>query len=266
MSQLANGVPGNYTIGGLQFNFWERSSTSTPTLVVDDITGQDITVAGDVTTEATIGSTVFLTGTDDGIGTGAYTVSASVFNVSDTVITVTETIPASTLNGYLSLGYGSLQTFGNIVTGSFSSDITFLDHFSSKTGTRLKDRSIVQEIAVSINLTVDEPTASLLNYFVLGSLSGTGAQRSINPYSALEREGAGRLYAVSDTGNEFYWDISRCSVKPDGEFSYNDEDWSEFSFIVDVLPNTGAPNALYGSLVHVGVGTDLTPPTFTSGP
>lgn len=154
---------------------------------------------------------------------------------------------------------GSELDFGNIVTGSFSSDITFLDHFSAKSGTRLKDRSLVQEISIVINLTSDEPTEEMLNLFMLG---GAVASHVFAPYTKTERTGSGKLYGVSDTGNEFTWEIWKCVVKPDGDFTYSDQDWSQFSFQVDVLDDSstvGHETSPFGQVTHAGTGTNLTP-------
>lgn len=163
----------------------------------------------------------------------------------------TENYTIGGLRFYFTPSGGSELYFGNVVTGSFSSDITFLDHFTAKTGTRVKDRSIVQEIAVTVNLTVDEPTQELMNYFMLG---GTITAGVFAPYTNLERNGSARLFGVSDTGNQWLWEIPKCTLKPDGEFSYNDQDWSQFSFIVEVLDNSSAtPTTPYGEVTHSGV-------------
>jgi len=147
-------------------------------------------------------------------------------------------------------GPGELY-FGNIVTGSFNSDITFLDHFTAKTGTRVKDRSVVQEIAVVVSLTVDEPTVELMNFFMLGGDVTLGV---FAPFTNLERNGSARVFGVSDTGNQWLWNIPKCTLKPDGDFSYNDQDWSSFSFTVEVLDDSSTtPASPYGTVTHDGV-------------
>lgn len=154
---------------------------------------------------------------------------------------------------------GTELDFGNIVSGSFSSDISFLDHFTAKSGTRLKDRSLVQEISISINLTSDEPSEELLNLFTLG---GTITTHVWAPYTKTERKGSARFLGVSDTGNEFEWEIWKCVVKPDGEFTYNSEDWSQFSFIVDILDDSATPAhaaSPFGTITHAGTGSNLAP-------
>lgn len=144
---------------------------------------------------------------------------------------------------------GTELYFGNVVTGSFSSDINFLDHFTAQTGQRVKDRSIVQEITVTVALTVDEPTEELMSLFMLGSAPATN---SFTPYTELERRGTSRMYGVSTTGNSWEWQIPLCTVQPDGEFSFNDQDWSQFSFNVEILADLSTPAAPYGTVTHHG--------------
>ena len=161
---------------------------------------------------------------------------------------------------------GSELYFGNVVTGSFSSDINFLDHFTAQTGFRVKDRSLVQEITVTIALAVDEPTEELMSLFMLGSDPDAN---TFTPYTDLERRGASRIYGVSTTGNSWEWQIPLCTIQPDGEFSYNDQDWSQFSFNVEVLADiTNNEASPYGIVTHHGTdaGNIWTPPTPTPTP
>lgn len=152
---------------------------------------------------------------------------------------------------------GTELYFGNVVTGGFTSDITFLDHYTAKSGSRVKDRSVVQEIEVTISLTCDEPTVELMNYFMLGGDITAGTPDTFSPYTDLEKNGSGRLFGVSDTGNEFGWDFTDATLKPDGDFSYNDQDWSQFSFTCEVLADDTVPASPYGVLSHYGVGEDI---------
>jgi len=134
------------------------------------------------------------------------------------------------------------EGFGNIVTGAISSDISYLDHFSAMTGANVKDRSLVQEISISIALTLDEPTEALMQRFMLSDNVGL-------VYSNLEIAGAAVLHGLSTTGNEWSWAIPSCTLKPEGDFTYNADDWSQFQLNVDVLyDDVGG----YGTLTHTG--------------
>lgn len=135
------------------------------------------------------------------------------------------------------------ENFGNIVTGAISSDITYLDHFSAITGKNVKDRSLVQEISVTISLTLDEPTEALMRRFMLADNAG-------KVFDNLEITGAAVCHGVSTTGNQWSWDIPLCTLKPEGDFTFNSDDWSQFQLLVEVLSDSTEG---YGILTHTGV-------------
>ena len=262
MSHVALGNPDNYTIGGLRFYFSEDISGSTPVAIVaaDNTPGSStVSLAGDLTATYGVGSRFTITGDSDNNGT--YDVASSSFDATNTVVVLVQDLSGTTGDGDVTLTRGSELYLGNVVTGSYTSDLSFLDHFTAKAGTRSKDRSIVQEISVSINLTLDEPNVDNMNLFMLGGtvtdVAGSPASKRFAPYTKTERSGGARLAGVSDTGNEWVWTVLTCSVKPDGDFSFDDQDWSQFNFIVDVLSDSTNPTTPFGFVDHYGVGENI---------
>ena len=61
--------------------------------------------------------------------------------------------------------FAGYRDVGNIVDASNEQTVDILDHFTSKSGTRRKDRSLVREIEDDIILTLDEPNAENLRLF-----------------------------------------------------------------------------------------------------
>lgn len=75
------------------------------------------------------------------------------------------------------------------------------------------------------------------------------------PLSQTDRPGRAWVTFASDTGNEFIWKIGQCSLAPNGEFTYNDQDWSTFPMTLSVESDgTSYP---YGRIYHAGVGAGL---------
>ncbi len=87
--------------------------------------------------------------------------------------------------------------------------------------------------------------------------AGAITSRQWAPFIQSERTGGARMAGVSDTGNEWVWTIRECTFQPDGEFSYNDQDWSQFSFSVEVLSDSDNPTQPYGFVDHYGVDEDI---------
>lgn len=267
MTNIALGNAENYTLGGMRFYFQENVSGHTPVAITEiNFASDTVTVEADLSELLAPGGRIRIAGGTgaNAANNGTHVVTSVVYTSPNTVVGVESDLedPDGGDLGTLEIVRGSELYLGNVVTGSFSSDITFLDHFTAKTGTRMKDRSVVQEINITISLELDEPNIEGMNLFMLGGSvteeAGTPASRRFAPYMNTERTGGARLAGVSDTGNEWVWTIPRATLKPEGDFTYNDEDWSSFSFEVEVLADSDMyPNSPYGLVDHYGVGEDI---------
>lgn len=64
--------------------------------------------------------------------------------------------------------YNGFIDLGNVVENEAEQDVTTLEHFTSKSGTRRKDRELVSEISDEITLTLDEPNIDNVRIFMRG--------------------------------------------------------------------------------------------------
>lgn len=242
-------------------------------------------------------------------------------------------------NEIISTQYQGYLYLGNCVTGGLTPTVDNLDHFSAKSGTRLKDRRVTRQISMAFNITLDEPNAANMNLFMFGAgITDVAAvpstvvnnetavirtnQSILIPYKAptaitvkkgattlvldtdytitdvlgyksikrisssvavLEgdvvtlgytyarpafrqfkpatrplREGKALIQGVSDIGNEWEYFIDYCSLAPNGDFTYNDQDWSQFQFTLEILDNsTAQASTPFGTMVHHGVGQNI---------
>jgi hypothetical protein len=84
------------------------------------------------------------------------------------------------------------------------------------------------------------------------------AHKLIKPTSNTEIKGMVRLFGVSDTGNEFIYRIDNAQITPNGDFTFNKDDWSTFQLVINVLDNSeNAPSSPFGEFEHYGIGTDF---------
>jgi hypothetical protein len=267
MTQVALGNPENYTIGGIRFYFNKDVTGQTPIVItaVDEV-GMTFTVAGDESFELGYGAKFTVTGSTGGDNDGDYISLGAVYDsvgVETTVTVAGPLVAEAAPTGSITITRLGELYLGNVVTGNFNSDITYLDHFTAKTGSRKKDRSIPQEIAIQLNLTLDEPNVDAMNYFMLGGTVADNTYETLNvrtfkPYTEVVKDGGCRMAGVSDTGNEWIWEVPNCTFKPDGEFTFNDQDWSQFSFIVELLDDSANDATTpYGDLYHFGVDQDI---------
>lgn len=236
--------------------------------------------------------------------------------------------------------YQGYLYLGNVVTGGLTPTIDNLDHFTAKSGKRLKDRRVVREVSMAFNFTLDEPNVSAMNLFMFGAaisdvvaapavavaaapfvasdnepftiphkgastivvsdstptvavlgidytvvdvlgykqikriststvlIAGEActvaysyaqpAAKSFKPATRTLREGRALVQGVSDIGNEFEYAIPKCSLAPSGDFTFNDQDWSQFQFSLEILDNSAVDVATpFGTITHHGTGQDI---------
>ena len=72
--------------------------------------------------------------------------------------------------------YEGFRDMGNVVDDSQEQDTEELDHFSAKTGTRLRDRSLTTEVSEELVFTLDElSTENLRSFFRAGDVTANDA-------------------------------------------------------------------------------------------
>jgi hypothetical protein len=144
-------------------------------------------------------------------------------------------------------------TIGNIVVASIAPEITFLDHYTTTNGSRKKDRSLITNKALAVNFTFDEITAGAMKEWLLASaskteLTGTGVE--IYPLARGEVKGCAKLEFNTEFGRDYTWYIPCASLKPDGTFDFNSEDWMNAKGILECLVNEkGDVNKPFGKIV-----------------
>lgn len=133
-------------------------------------------------------------------------------------------------------------TIGNIVVASIAPEITYLDHYTVTNGTRKKDRSLITNRALAVNFTFDEITAGAMREWLLasGDLTGstswvTGSGYRLYPLAKGEIKGCAKLEFNSEFGRDYTWYIPCASLKPDGTFDFNAEDWMSAKGIIECI-------------------------------
>jgi hypothetical protein len=141
---------------------------------------------------------------------------------------------------------------GNIVVASIAPEVTYLDHYTVTLGTRKKDRSLITNKALAINFTFDEITAGAMKEWLLASANATAASATgyeIYPMSKGEIKGCAKLEFNSEFGRDYTWYIPCASLKPDGSFDYNAEDWMAAKGIIECLvDDAGDVNKPFGRI------------------
>ncbi|MGR9252742.1 phage tail tube protein [Rhizobium leguminosarum] len=154
-------------------------------------------------------------------------------------------MPASpnTLNYFIGKGIikftpagGVQRDLGNAPEIEITPTIEKLDHFSSRSGVRKKDRTVVTEKGATIRIVLDEVTAENLALQLMGEVStSTDGTKSFRIMSESEITGVIDFTGTNDVGNQVDMHLSNVSFGPSGSFNLISDEWGQIEITGDVL-------------------------------
>jgi len=110
-----------------------------------------------------------------------------------------------------------------------------LAHYSSRSGTRVKDKEVILETGYNCNFDLDEISVQNLKMFLKATLTG-GNILSAN--TALDKEYALKFVSDNPVGPNETWQFWRCKLSPAGAFATIGEEWAKLSFAASGLADT----------------------------
>jgi hypothetical protein len=133
---------------------------------------------------------------------------------------------------------GTKTDLGNVSKFSAQLNVTKLDHFSSRTGTKTKDRSVVLEKSIAISMTLDEWTEFNLGMALFGAAGGT-----IDIGSEAEVTGALEFVGSNDIGAKVTLNYFNVSFTPNSAIDFIGEDWATLELSGEALVAPSGTNA-----------------------
>ena len=116
-----------------------------------------------------------------------------------------------------------------------------LDHFSSRSGTRNKDKQVTIEIGYNLNFDLDEFSVRNLAMFLKGSISGN----VISANTELDKEYEVQFVSDNPAGPNETWLFHKAKLSPGGSLNLISDEWSLMSFtgegLSDVTNNPSSP-------------------------
>lgn len=140
----------------------------------------------------------------------------------------------STLNYFIGKGTITFagRNLGNCPEVELTPEIEKLDHFSSMSGVRSKDRSIVLEKRMTLRIVVEEITAENLALLLLGTAASDG---SFTIFEESEITGQVVFTGTNDVGNQITMTLPNVSFGPSGGLNLISDEWGNFELTGDVL-------------------------------
>jgi len=178
--------------------------------------------------------------------------------------------PHSTANYTVSKGIVSIAQWSGGSIGAYadigncpSMEITptqeKLDHYSSRSGYRTKDKSVIVELGYTLNFDLDELAAENLTKFMVGTQSGN----LIRALQGTNLEYAMRLVESNPTGPNKTWNFWKMSIAPASGMQLigDGSAWATMSFTAEGLADTtGHPSSPYFTITY-GAGSSTSSTT-----
>lgn len=162
----------------------------------------------------------------------AGTISTDNYTIGGAALYYDTTVATSALNTLASSGIRtSTNSFGNIVSLEMSPEVTYIDHWVSTNGKRVKDKIVENTTQININFTVDEISLENMARFFMGSTTGS----VIDVLESTLDEGSAQIYFTTNIGRNITYDIPRCTIRTDGALNTNAEDWWSAPMVLEVL-------------------------------
>jgi hypothetical protein len=148
----------------------------------------------------------------------------------------------------------------------FTVEITeeVLDHYSSRSGIKVKDKTVTLQTGYTLKFKLDEISVENLKMFLRATLSG---QNILLANQALNAEFALAFQADNPVGPNELFQFWRCKLRPDGAFSLIGDEWQTLGFTGEGLADAaGHASSPYFTVTFATTTSTTTtaPPTTTT--
>lgn len=135
------------------------------------------------------------------------------------------------------LGESVFTDCGNVPLFEFMAKVTQLDHFSSRTGVRVKDFTAVIELAGTLNMQLEEMTARNVGLALLGLPAGGPSPTPdvINIFASPVIYGSVKFVGTNDIGPIYTVNFPLVKLSPSKALSLISNSWGVIDLDGDVL-------------------------------
>jgi hypothetical protein len=128
------------------------------------------------------------------------------------------------------------RDIGNVPECEFSFNINKLDHFSSRTGVKSKDKSVVIEKSATVRLVLEEITAENMALALGGGAITTDSDgnKVFGLMASNAQEGTLTITGTNEIGKMVHW-VGTVSFAPSGSFNPISDEWGSVEATGEIL-------------------------------
>lgn len=130
---------------------------------------------------------------------------------------------------------------GNVPELELTPNVERLDHFSSREGTRLKDRSVAIEVGATLRVVMEEGTAQNFGLALLGDVDENAAGGpEVSLFTDINKSVAVWFVGASDIGARADLRIPRVDLIPSSGINFiGADDWGNMEIEADIVSVNG---------------------------
>lgn len=180
------------------------------------------------------------------------------------------TISPSTSNytlgkGILSIAeYGSsvFTDLGNCPSLEIEPTEEVLDHYSSRAGTRSKDKTVTLEKAYTLTFNLDELSIENMSLFLKATHTGNSAIQGL--MADNDQEHIIKFVSANGVGPDYTYTFHRVKIGPAGAMGLISDEWAEMSFTAEGLEDTTNPSSPWFTITADATTTTTSSSTTTT--
>ncbi len=146
----------------------------------------------------------------------------------------------------------AFRDLGNVPEFEFTPEIERLDHFSSRSGIKTKDKSVVLEKSGTLRIVMDELTAENLALSLMGAVSmNTAGEKEIDLMSEDVIAARVKFVGTNDVGRIVTWNFERVEFAASAATNPISDEFMQFEVTGEVLAVAGK----FGTITFADPGT-----------
>lgn len=152
---------------------------------------------------------------------------------------------------------GDFRDVGNAPDVSIEPTEEVLDHFSSRSGRRSKDKQVTLESGATVLFSIDTVDVPNFQLFLAGTLHANGHKIHIN--MAPNTEWAVRFISDNADGQNYRLEIWKCKIRAAGAYGFISDEFATMAYTAEVLDDsTNHATSTFGDLTFVTTTTTTT--------
>lgn len=142
------------------------------------------------------------------------------------------------------------RDMGNAPTFEFTPNLVKLDHYSSRAGVKVKDKTVVIEKAGTVRLVLDEWTPDNIALAVLGTISDSvspAGEKVVEIFASNSIAGALKCVGTNEIGVKYEWFLERVEFTPGNTIGVITDEWGQ----IEISGEATAIDGSFGTITSL---------------